>query len=275
MILHNFDLFKTNTIYLFIIISYIVLFLLSFNRQRADRNIESNMASSRNFFWLEQFHLTVSLFVFLESAFYYAQKYYKIWLDQVNEISELFRFSLPYYIAVLLPILIILSPADAATEFPVYRLQHFDLQGIKYGKNLSILHQWSICIILYIFNVWFLKLGSRSSTLNFEARSVDTRNPARKCVMLMINEFNPSRFRELINEGVGAILIIIPSELESLTDDMREVEPISYEVYMIKNCIYKKFSLEHFGCWKISSQSRNCYSSIFHSTFWKIGRNIH
>lgn len=66
--------------------------------------------------------------------------------------------------------------------------------------------------------------------------------------MLMINEFNPSRFRELINEGVGAILIIIPSELESLTDDMREVESISYEVYMIKNCIYKKFSLEHFGC---------------------------
>ena len=50
MILHNFDLFKTNTIYLFIIISYIALFLLSFNRQRADRNIESNMASSRNFF---------------------------------------------------------------------------------------------------------------------------------------------------------------------------------------------------------------------------------
>nr|CAG4636847.1 EOG090X02MW [Ceriodaphnia reticulata] len=119
-----------------------------------------------------------------------------MWLDQVNEISELFRYSLPYYIAVLLPILIILSPADAATEFPVYRLQHFDLQGVKYG--------------------------SRSSTLNFEARSADTRLPARKCVILMINEFNPSRFRELINEGVGALLIIIPSELESLSDDMRE-----------------------------------------------------
>nr|CAG4650810.1 EOG090X02MW [Simocephalus serrulatus] len=119
-----------------------------------------------------------------------------MWLDQVNEISEIFRFSLPYYIAVLLPILIILSPADAATEFPVYRLQHFDLQGVKYG--------------------------SRSSTLNFEARSIDTRLPARKCVILMINEFSPSRFRELINEGVGALLIIIPSDLESLTDDMRE-----------------------------------------------------
>nr|CAG4646885.1 EOG090X02MW [Megafenestra aurita] len=119
-----------------------------------------------------------------------------MWLDQVNEISEIFRFSLPYYIAVLLPILIILSPADAATEFPVYRLQHFDLQGVKYG--------------------------SRSSILNFEARSIDTRMPARKCVILMINEFSPSRFRELINEGVGALLIVIPSDLESLTEDMKE-----------------------------------------------------
>lgn len=60
-----------------------------------------------------------------------------MWLEQVNEFSEIFRFSLPYYIAVLLPILIILSPAEAATEFPVYRLQHFDLQGVKYGKKFS------------------------------------------------------------------------------------------------------------------------------------------
>nr|CAG4642367.1 EOG090X02MW [Evadne anonyx] len=119
-----------------------------------------------------------------------------MWLDQVNEISEMFRFSLPYYIAALLPILIILSPADAAHEFPVYRLQHFDLQGVKYG--------------------------SRSSALNFEARSIDTKLPARKCVMLVINEFSVSRFRELVNEGVGAILIIIPADLDSITEDLKE-----------------------------------------------------
>lgn len=47
----------------------------------------------------------------------------------------------------------------------------------------------------------------------------------------MINEFSPSRFRELINEGVGALLIIIPSDLESLTDDMREVR----EFYLFTN----------------------------------------
>jgi len=119
-----------------------------------------------------------------------------MWVDQVNEISEMFRYSLPYYIAALLPILIILSPANAAHEFPVYRLQHFDLQGVKYG--------------------------SRSSVLNYEARSIDTKLPARKCIILMINEFSVSRFRELVNEGVGAILIIIPADLDSITEDLKE-----------------------------------------------------
>lgn len=59
--------------------------------------------------------------------------------------------------------------------------------------------------------------------MNFEARSGDTRTPARKCVLLMISEFTPIRFKELLNEGVGALLLIIPSELESVTEDVREV----------------------------------------------------
>lgn len=39
----------------------------------------------------------------------------------------------------------------------------------------------------------------------------------------MINEFSVSRFRELVNEGVGAILIIIPADLDSITEDLKEV----------------------------------------------------
>lgn len=64
--------------------------------------------------------------------------------------------------------------------------------------------------------------GSRSSLLNFEARSIDTRLPARKCVILMINEFSSSRFRELLSEGVAALLIIIPSDFDSVTEDLKE-----------------------------------------------------
>lgn len=58
--------------------------------------------------------------------------------EPLNEISELLRSSF-YFIVALLSIVIILSPTQAAIDFPVYRLQHFDLQGIKYG-NL-----WPFC----------------------------------------------------------------------------------------------------------------------------------
>jgi len=84
-----------------------------------------------------------------------------MWLDQVNDISEIFRFSLPYYIAVLVPILFILSPAEAATEFPVYRLQHFDLQGVKYGKKYKyIVYFTQMCYYLNgnIFHLLYIRL---------------------------------------------------------------------------------------------------------------------
>lgn len=62
----------------------------------------------------------------------------------------------------------------------------------------------------------------------------------------MINEFSPSRFRELINEGVGALLIVIPSDLESLTEDMKEVENLKTHDTSNSFWIYQYFvSVEH------------------------------
>ena len=56
-----------------------------------------------------------------------------MWGDQIFELTDTVRSSIPIWMAVLLPLLILLSPADAAVEFPAYRLQQFDLQGVKYG----------------------------------------------------------------------------------------------------------------------------------------------
>ena len=77
----------------------------------------------------------------------------KMGLDQITEIFDLMRYSLPYYITVLLPLIIILSPTDAATEFPVYRLQHFDLQGIKYGKKIKKMYKISLFINFFCAQV--------------------------------------------------------------------------------------------------------------------------
>ena len=55
-----------------------------------------------------------------------------------GSVFELFR-SLPYYVAILVPLVLILStPTNGSIDFEVYRLAHFDLQGIKYGIELCL-----------------------------------------------------------------------------------------------------------------------------------------
>lgn len=57
-----------------------------------------------------------------------------MWLDEVD---ELFKGYVPYYILVFLPIFMLVStatPASAAHEFPAYRMQHYDLHGVTFGK---------------------------------------------------------------------------------------------------------------------------------------------
>lgn len=157
-----------------------------------------------------------------------------MWVDQVNEATEFLRYSIPYYFVVLVSIFLVLSPADAAHEFPVYRLQHFDLQGIKYG--------------------------SRSAIFNFEARIDEVRLPARKCVIMKIKNFNNIRFKELITEGVGAIVIILPADLDSISADLRE-QILDTERYLLTQevSIPVYFTLE-------SPQLQEIYENIKEST---------
>ena len=59
-----------------------------------------------------------------------------MWLDE--DLVDIFRNSVPYYLIVALPLLIIMSPVsvDAAAEFSVFRLQQYDLHGISHGNVL-------------------------------------------------------------------------------------------------------------------------------------------
>ena len=55
-------------------------------------------------------------------------------LDSEN-IFEIFK-SMPSYVCILMlvPILMFTAPAYGSHEFPVFRVQQFDLNGYKYGK---------------------------------------------------------------------------------------------------------------------------------------------
>lgn len=56
--------------------------------------------------------------------------------EDADNIADLFRGGLPYYVLITLPILIICSsnPVLASNEFSVQRMAQFDVHGISYGK---------------------------------------------------------------------------------------------------------------------------------------------
>lgn len=56
-----------------------------------------------------------------------------MWMEEAD---EFFKGYLPYYVLVFLPIFILVSPASpvsASHEFPVYRMQHYDINGFARG----------------------------------------------------------------------------------------------------------------------------------------------
>lgn len=60
-----------------------------------------------------------------------------MWLDQADGFAEIFRGYLPYYLLVVFPIFIIMSPANpvaASHEFTVYRMQQYDLHTVPHGE---------------------------------------------------------------------------------------------------------------------------------------------
>lgn len=60
-----------------------------------------------------------------------------MWVNEADEFSEIFKGIFPFYLIFALPLFIIISPVNpvaASYEFPVYRMQQFDLHGVPHGK---------------------------------------------------------------------------------------------------------------------------------------------
>lgn len=117
---------------------------------------------------------------------------------EADEILELFRGCLPYYLFIMLPVLIIISPVnpvDAAHEFPVYRMQHFDLHGVP--------------------------RGSRHAPVNLEARSLTGWSTARQCIVARLEDITSDQFRE-IRSKAGALLLVLPRQISILSDEAKQ-----------------------------------------------------
>ncbi|XP_072397376.1 BOS complex subunit NCLN [Diabrotica undecimpunctata] len=115
-----------------------------------------------------------------------------MWLQEVEEI---FKGYLPYYILIFLPIFIIVSPANpvlASSEFPVYRMPHYDLHGISHG--------------------------CRSAGINLEAKSLTNWNNARHCVVTNFKSLTVDSFKN-IKSKAGALLAMLPEHLSTLSSE--------------------------------------------------------
>ncbi|XP_076069366.1 BOS complex subunit NCLN [Oratosquilla oratoria] len=122
-----------------------------------------------------------------------------MWSDPANELVEMLRNSVPYYLVVALPILIMISPmpVDAAAEFTVYRLQQYDIHGSPHG--------------------------SRNSLVNVEARTLDASALGRRCVLARLTDLTPAHYHRLISQGASALLVLLPPELKSLSEEQRKL----------------------------------------------------
>lgn len=61
-----------------------------------------------------------------------------MWLDDASGFAEIWKGTIPYYLLIVLPLLIIISPGypvAASHEFTVFRMQQYDIHGVPHGKS--------------------------------------------------------------------------------------------------------------------------------------------
>lgn len=117
-------------------------------------------------------------------------------LDGAGEIVEMFRNSFPLSFLFFVPILILISPVSTAHDFGVYRMQQFDLQGVPHG--------------------------SRNALVNVEARPVTAAVFTRKCIIAKLKELTIDKYKEMVQQSAGGLLILLPTQIDDLNKEEQE-----------------------------------------------------
>jgi len=108
---------------------------------------------------------------------------------------------MPYYLLVALPVFIIISPinpVEAASELDVHRLAHFELGGVTHG--------------------------SKQAALTMDARGPTASHVLRKTIVARMSELSVSGLRELISNGAGGLLLLVPGlgQINGLGDQEKD-----------------------------------------------------
>lgn len=81
----------------------------------------------------------------------------------------------------------------------------------------------------YIFALIDFFIGSRGAAINLEARSLSAKNLMRRCAVIKASEFSIDLFQKALQNGLSAILIILPASLDEITDYDLQVKLVSIQ----------------------------------------------
>ncbi len=68
--------------------------------------------------------------------------------------------------------------------------------------------------------------GSRSAVVNLEARPLSSKNLARRCAVAKMSEISVDNVKVAINDGLSALLVLLPKQFPELSDDDKIVSKI-------------------------------------------------
>ncbi|GFO13534.1 nicalin [Plakobranchus ocellatus] len=145
-----------------------------------------------------------------------------MWFDELGEVFDMFKGSFPLSFLFFIPIFIIISPVspvNAAQEFAVYRMQQYDLQGSTFGCKNAI--------------------------INMEARSIDSKMLTRRCAVAKLQDVTMPKYRDLMTQNAGALLVILPNNLTSLLpEEKQHLQSLEYELMQEQSTVPVYFALE-------------------------------
>ena len=77
--------------------------------------------------------------------------------------------------------------------------------------------------------ILFSCLGCRNALVNMEARPINTPVLTRRCIITKLADLTAVRYRDMMEQSAGGLLILIPKELSTLPQEVIKV--FIYDVF--------------------------------------------
>lgn len=116
----------------------------------------------------------------------------------MEEVYEFFKNFFPASLILTFSIVVVFAPipyTNASNEFSIYRMQQFNFYGVSHG--------------------------CRASSFSLEAKSIKTWKTNRHCVLTRLKDLSSETFID-ITQQAGALLVMLPKDMESLTNEEKE-----------------------------------------------------